>query len=414
MFGRSILELTGRRSIWRFPGQLNPQRIHPFVLSSNRFSTSSQQNGPGKPDGRKSSSPAIVLGSAVVAGAALFAYQSGYLDKFAGKHQQPSSSTSNFSVDHRDAKETPYLGEKFAIPISKEPDKVSHTDENVVQKFETQTDITQAEAGQKIETRADLPHVVNEQKVESPLDISPSETTHRVEIQMDVPDSETPNNGQGKNQSDVKLVSDVITKDGRTNLQVKHELESSHSLNAEGSLGVESPASKATTEPNEGLQFTQQQIESAHGKGTEVANLLDAYHLTGKAEESSAAEGAGEQALVTAIGESDDGSVMVDGKFVVNFLQAIHAAEKRQAELDALAFTEEKRALKDKYEKKLRDLRARELMRAEEAAILDKEIKRERVKAAAAIRALQEKMEEKLRVELEQKVCMVLCFVNIL
>jgi len=36
------------------------------------------------------------------------------------------------------------------------------------------------------------------------------------------------------------------------------------------------------------------------------------------------------------------------------------------------------------------------------------EIKRERAKAAAAIKTLQERMEEKLRVELDQKVC--ICF----
>lgn len=41
------------------------------------------------------------------------------------------------------------------------------------------------------------------------------------------------------------------------------------------------------------------------------------------------------------------------------------------------------------------------------------EVKRERAKAAAAIRGLQEKMEEKLRVELEQKVFMSLLCQNI-
>ncbi|KAH9608324.1 hypothetical protein KSS87_015491, partial [Heliosperma pusillum] len=92
-----------------------------------------------------------------------------------------------------------------------------------------------------------------------------------------------------------------------------------------------------------------------------------------------------------------------DGKLIVDFLQAIHAAEQRQAELDALVLAEERRALKDKYEKELRDARARELMYAEEAAMLEKEIKKERAKAAAALKSLQERAEERLKTALEEK-----------
>ena len=52
------------------------------------------------------------------------------------------------------------------------------------------------------------------------------------------------------------------------------------------------------------------------------------------------------QAIVSAIEELNDGCITKDGKLVLDFLEAIHAAEKRQAELDALTFSEEKRALK--------------------------------------------------------------------
>ncbi|KAL6565781.1 hypothetical protein OROHE_004836 [Orobanche hederae] len=65
---------------------------------------------------------------------------------------------------------------------------------------------------------------------------------------------------------------------------------------------------------------------------------------------------------------------------------AIHAAEKRQATLDAQKFGEEKRIMKEKYEKELRDAIARELMYA-----------------AAALKCLQEELEEKHKTELEQK-----------
>ena len=52
------------------------------------------------------------------------------------------------------------------------------------------------------------------------------------------------------------------------------------------------------------------------------------------------------QAFVNAFEELNDGYITKDGKLILDFLQAIHAAEKRQAELDALAFAKEKKALK--------------------------------------------------------------------
>lgn len=41
-----------------------------------------------------------------------------------------------------------------------------------------------------------------------------------------------------------------------------------------------------------------------------------------------------------------DGYITKDGKLVLDFLQAIHAAEQRQAEMDTRTFTEEMRAMK--------------------------------------------------------------------
>lgn len=50
--------------------------------------------------------------------------------------------------------------------------------------------------------------------------------------------------------------------------------------------------------------------------------------------------------LVAATEDSNDAYLSKDGKLVLDFLQAIHAAEKRQAELDAHIFAEEKRKMK--------------------------------------------------------------------
>lgn len=52
------------------------------------------------------------------------------------------------------------------------------------------------------------------------------------------------------------------------------------------------------------------------------------------------------KALASAIEESKDGVATKDGKLILDFLQAIHLAEKRQAELDARHFAEEKRKMK--------------------------------------------------------------------
>jgi mitofilin len=45
-----------------------------------------------------------------------------------------------------------------------------------------------------------------------------------------------------------------------------------------------------------------------------------------------------------------------DGKLVIGFVQAIHAAEKRQAGIDAHAFNEEKKALKVNFLSNLSEL----------------------------------------------------------
>lgn len=52
------------------------------------------------------------------------------------------------------------------------------------------------------------------------------------------------------------------------------------------------------------------------------------------------------QALIAEIEELNEGYISKDGKLVIDFLQAIHSAEKRQAELDSRVFADEKRALK--------------------------------------------------------------------
>nr|XP_034902226.1 MICOS complex subunit MIC60-like isoform X2 [Populus alba] len=296
--------------------------------------------------------------------------------------------------------------------MSEEANKLSHFIDEAAQKVKRESDLPSVETKEeKVEIHADIPRFETKHKVETPTDLPHVEADQKFETQTDQPHHETLSETESDNQS-----------------QVHHEPEFSQHTGSEGSLGMEIPGLKTTKEPNEGIQVTQVQpqatgvpveseiktvptqnvttenrSEAAFSEHSGISSLLDSYHLNDNAEKNITTEGLGEQAIVSAIEELNDGYITKDGKLVLDFLEAIHAAEKRQAELDALTFSEEKRALKEKYEKELRDSRARELMCAEEAAMLDKEIKREIAKAAAAIKMLQERMEEKLRVELEQK-----------
>ncbi|KZV39087.1 formation of crista junctions protein 1-like [Dorcoceras hygrometricum] len=148
---------------------------------------------------------------------------------------------------------------------------------------------------------------------------------------------------------------------------------------------------------------TQDLEEVARDDGAKSRSLLDDYYLRDDIEKPTTATSKSESDIVSTKEDAFDGYISKDGKLVLDFLQAIHAAEKRQKELDAHAFALEKKAMKEKYEKELKDARARELMYAEREAILDKELVRERAKAAASLKSLQEKFEEKLKTELEEK-----------
>ncbi|KAJ6918863.1 MICOS complex subunit MIC60-like isoform X1 [Populus alba x Populus x berolinensis] len=413
MLRRSLLELSSRRqSIRRIPRKITTQHVPLFLSSRKEFSTSFQKNaspngGPNDKSERRGSLLVKSLGAVLVVGTC---YYAGWLDpiiELIDKKKQSYVNSGGDGIDHKDVKV-----EEVVSPMSEEANKLSHFIEEAAQKVKRESDLPSVETKEeKVEIHADIPRFETKHKVETPTDLPHVEADQKFETQTDQPHHETLSETESDNQS-----------------QVHHEPEFSQHTGSEGSLGMEIPGLKTTKEPNEGIQVTQVQpqatgvpveseiktvptqnvttenrSEAAFSEHSGISSLLDSYHLDDNAEKNITTEGLGEQAIVSAIEELNDGYITKDGKLVLDFLEAIHAAEKRQAELDALTFSEEKRALKEKYEKELRDSRARELMCAEEAAMLDKEIKREIAKAAAAIKMLQERMEEKLRVELEQK-----------
>ncbi|KAK8490212.1 hypothetical protein V6N12_011361 [Hibiscus sabdariffa] len=417
MLRRSIFELSRCRGApWRVPRQIASQRSSPFIYSRKQFSTSAGENGNPKPESESGVSK-FVLGTAVVSGAILIAYQAGYFEKYGEGHKVSIDST-NIGFDAKDEKD-------IQVVYSRNEELPSYVD-LPEQKAATNIDFT-SQSETASETQGE-----NQSNVEDKsTDILGESTTLPEQALPEDSQSSFPSADQSADvaasaeENLKKVESETATLPNKEIQDIPLDAQSSATLGEKETQTAPSPTTAVglLDEPSKGAQ--------AHGLGPEKANLksvpslhplqskdreapsslLETYHLREKADESYLTSlnrkyeqlSKETEAFGPAIEELNDGYLSKDGKLVLDFLQAIHAAEKRQAELDAHAFAEEKRALKEKYEKELRDSRARELMRTEEAAILDKELQRERTKIAAAIKSLQEKMEEKIRIELEEK-----------
>ncbi|MBA0590738.1 hypothetical protein Gorai_019430 [Gossypium raimondii] len=489
MLRRSILELSRHRgSPRRIPRQIISQCSSPFLYSRKQFSTSPGENptpkpgSAGGPPESNSGFSRVVLGSAVIVGAALVAYQAGYLDQYFGQVPNDSVDSAKIGFDSKDENDV-------QVVTSHDEEikgQTTHLD------LHEQEDATRISLPPQLETSSETPSV-NHPNVEVKSNDS-NETLGNSSTSG--PEKPLPEYSQSSLPSADHSADAAVSAEGNVEKagsetapipdkeihDIQLDTQSSASLGEKETKAVE-PHSHATEdrpqdETSKGAEapsFALEESEikavpflhpsiadisqasfffssvsllstlhfrwqmatafpclssrqgkalwektllcapSLQAKPTEdkgaPSSLLDAYHLRDKADDSylsslnrkyeqlsKETEGFG-----TAVEELNEGYLSKDGKLILGFLQAIHAAEKWQAELDAHAFAQEKEVLKEKYEKELRNSRARELMRTEEAAILDKELKRERTKAAAALKSLQEKMEEQLRMELEEK-----------
>ncbi|KAK2655903.1 hypothetical protein Ddye_008955 [Dipteronia dyeriana] len=398
MLRRSILELSSRRSIRRVPRQSAVQWVPLIISSRKEFSTSSQisassKSGPtGKPSESNGSVSKVVVGTAVVAGAALLAYHNGYLDQYIGgkeKEKHNSLDSDKFNDDGN------------AVKVSSHSDKEPNTLTPLVESI-----VSSHSAGEPNTSDSAVEQAV--QNVETGKDIPQPKTSSEIQVEGTIP-AEEKYLGKSYNDSVVSSEQNASPPQSSEGSVEKEGSESNTSKDDENAqVTVISSRASAIPEKDEQKKMPTQHIisedryEDALGKGVEApSSLLEAYHLSDKTDDGIVTKAT--EDFLNAIEELNNGDQSNDGKLVLDFLQAIHAAEKWQAELDARAFAEEKKALKEKYEKELRNSRARELMLTEEAAISEKELKRERTKAAATIKSIQEKMEEKLRMELEQK-----------
>lgn len=379
------MEISSRRSLARISPRITTQ-IPLYLSSRKEFSVASQPKGSaptGKPPHSGSNLSKVFIASIALGAAGITAYQTGYLDKLVTK--EPNKT--------------------HPIPIVHEQPQQSNTVDN---------DLHNVVAVEQVPVQN-----VQESDISSPIvddgdkrfEIDPYYSTREEDTQPEV--KQSPLSEPQDTISDHKiLTSDIEGIDSVPTIQED--------------LAEKNQDVKPTTEPHEVVQITSMPTEVAPVIEENVINsqqpqqtdmpegnlndnkepdpLLEAYLIRGESEQNVAASSYQDKEVAEAVkGDDDDVYMSKDGKLVLDFLQAIHTAEKRQADLDAHIFSEEKRLMKEKYEKELKDARARELMYAERETILDKELHKEKLKAAAALKSLQEKLEEEFRMEIERK-----------
>ncbi|KAL0344350.1 UNVERIFIED_CONTAM: hypothetical protein Sangu_1322400, partial [Sesamum angustifolium] len=374
----------------------------PSYLSSRRAFSVSPKNEPIKPDSGggapepQSRLPKVLAGGLALGSVFLAAYYYGALDRYVGKEQQSMSKytnawTGDINTETPPEQQNAYLqarelSEAVAGNSPQGSDESSSDADHARQDVQPHSQLNVPE--ESIRTGEDKGYQAKDMAVLAPQNVDHAEGGDLPNVPQSSMPSDDVTSKPAEQSFDLK--SPQVKADDEQNKAT----ESTPIFTAADKTPVEIDTKPVGPVPTE--QTTTQDMQEAVQDDSieKSSSLLDDYYLRDKSEESD---------ISSSMDDLQDGFITKDGKLVLDFLQAIHAAEERQAELDAHFFAEEKRAMKEKYEKELKDARVRELMYAEREAILDKELNKERVKAAAALKSLQEKLEEKLKTELEQK-----------
>uniref|UniRef100_A0A453DA70 Formation of crista junctions protein 1 n=2 Tax=Aegilops tauschii TaxID=37682 RepID=A0A453DA70_AEGTS len=366
---RCVRDLYPLRSLRRIPRPISSEVQSPTFGQLRRNSTKASQQGsaqksvPGpKEEPSKSGSkvPKLLLGTLLVGAAGMAAYQAGYID-------------------------LQFMDEKLPSTIREQ--NLTKMYENLKSPFEQKVDQKQTMLDPKNGIVQDTPKGLPAEGIptagEQPTPAEEKETETVTQGTLPV---------QDEHGADTKLPSqDTLSVDIKPNVVNKAA--------GEVPLGQADKIS-STVSPVESSPTTAEVQKDPLGADVgEQKSLAETYLLQEEHDipKDVSAKETKSDGIVGGVKASDDGKIMLD------IIDAIHAAEKKQADTDAYTYSEEKRKLKERYEKELKDTRARELMYAEEAAILDKELKKEKMKAAAAVKELQEKTEQKLMDELQRK-----------
>ncbi|RWR71839.1 Mitochondrial inner membrane protein Mitofilin [Cinnamomum micranthum f. kanehirae] len=380
-----------------------------FLSSRKEFSVSSQPNSSQgstsseKPSGSGNNISKFVLGSVAVGVAVMAAYQTGYIGHHQVKEDHSSFESSKSNTDDTNLKVGAHLEDEVATPN----DNLNPLSPNVEDAVKTK------------EAHSDLPYPKDplsnreeESPVEGKLEMTPAEEAFPVkETESSPPSSVAPDNQDGHSETSTEY--NTLDKEKSEESILHSELSMKPNGEIDGTLfSEESVMEDASLH----LPTSNDMPKDATADKVEpLSSLSDAYLLRERddkspeislnAKSADSFQAFSEEKEVSGEREENlkDADVSNEEKIILDLIQAIHAAERRQADLDARIFSEEKRILKEKYEKEVKDARARELMYAEEAAILDKELNKEKVKTEATIRLLKEKAEENLKMELQQK-----------
>ncbi|XP_034691657.1 uncharacterized protein LOC117918837 isoform X2 [Vitis riparia] len=430
MLRRSVLEISSRKYYARVPRRITAQ-IPPFFSSRKEFSAASQQNASqgsgstGKPSNSGSFMSKFIVGGVVIGAAVMTAYQTGYLDQIIVKEPHSSSEPTRTGVVDLGV-EVPVLKseetgvvDSLVVPVPKSGDSqetgVSDLRERAGLPDSEEPNELSSNIEHKTEPRSDFPHVedLREKKVKNQFPVKDIADLTPEESAVPIQEKDLPPYPHISTTSNDQITDSGTSSEG--NIDMKDQ-EAIPSMEQNRRVPTISKTILDNTVPEKSNMDAVGITKDGSGKDLEPpGSLVDAYYLADKGDQTTAASSNGQgiggdkhfskekEASVSTIEDLNGAYISNDGKLVLDFLQAIHAAEKRQAELDAHAFSEQKRIMKEKYEKELKDARVKELMYAEEAAMLEKELNKERAKLAATIKSLQEKAEEKLKTELEQK-----------
>ncbi|KAK4783570.1 hypothetical protein SAY86_007944 [Trapa natans] len=348
---RKGLELSSRGSSRRLTGHILRQKPS-YPSRRKEFSTVSPQKAPSlasKLPESQNSFPKVAIGGIALSAAVLAAYQAGYLDQILHKERQDSQAKVGLDDEDQrtlrdEAKPFIHMVEEKILPGNEVHDELRLNTQNREEKDQNQsvTSTSSELAGNNVEIQL---HAEDKSKATA--------TEDKVLEQEETQASNVISNDQdaaSKTSLEESIDRESPNADNSVPASAKIQVlnESSHNSLDSEDTSVESSEHQHIIEED--------RMEDSQGGGTESATpLSDSYHLKDK----------------------DDGRSTV-------YLNGLGESE-------------------EKYEKELKDAISRELMHAEEAALLDKELKRERTKAAAAIKSLQEKLEEKHKMELEEK-----------
>ncbi|PKA58083.1 hypothetical protein AXF42_Ash019309 [Apostasia shenzhenica] len=398
MLRRCAWNLSYRQALWRRHRSMLAQSF--FLSPRSEFSSAAQKNSTPKPvhgDGTSKSAsklPLLVFGS-VVAGASIWAF---YLTDYSKPHVKDDSSLKSRNLDNV----KPTVDSKQSI-------------DKEIPIYEIQVkpnlDVTEKKTNNNSDDLSINTEVASEAKtiVKKLTPNKEEEPSHLVENVTLVPSEKTIDS---KSLSEGNLRKDSVTTYIKPGQEESEKTEGFIEQKDDSMYSADHLKEPVSNMSDSCLEVLTHKEQDSQDSETRVGkSLVESYSLpvnkesskdSGRAEDIHGTERSfhDKEAFVT---HFDDKKRTNDGMLVLDLIEAIHAAERKQAESDANVFTEEKRRLKERYEKELKDARARELMYAEEAAILDKELIKEKAKAAATLKLNQELSEQKLREELQRK-----------